>query len=51
MECFGSGVGPVLDRLAYSPGPEGLPSAAERAAAMEAAGAWLKNHRAPGEQA
>jgi hypothetical protein len=51
MECFGSHVGPVLDRLAWSPGPDGLPSEAECAAAMEAVRSWLKNHRAPREQA
>lgn len=48
-DCFCSGMGAVLDRLAYSPGAVAPVSEAESAAALDAAQSWLKQHRAPSE--
>lgn len=50
-DCFASHVGPMLDRLAWPPRAEEMPSAAESAEAMDAVRTWLKKHRAPRERA
>lgn len=46
-DCFESGLGPVLDRLAYASGSARMPPVAESAAVLDAARTWLKKHRAP----
>lgn len=44
---FCSGVGALLDRLAYAPGGSPVLSEPEAAAVLDAARMWLERHRAP----
>jgi hypothetical protein len=46
---FCSGVGDLLDRLAYSSGSGRVLSEQESAAVLDAVQMWLKRHRVPGE--
>jgi Ca-activated chloride channel family protein len=47
---FCSGVGALLDRLAYVAGPDALLSQQEAAAVLDATQFWLKRHRVPREE-
>jgi len=49
MNCFTSGVGETLDRLAYARDRDAWPSQEQAKAALDAAERWLKRHRAPAE--
>jgi len=46
-DCFSSGIGKILDRLAYAPatGPDVSPAEAD--AALDAVERWLRRHRTP----
>jgi len=48
-DCFGSGIGRILDKLAYAPATGAGLSAAEAGAALDAVERWLRRHRAPAE--